>query len=46
MHNEKFQDMDDAKGLDEVACDPPISPPPAINQPSVVNSPIELGPRG
>jgi hypothetical protein len=44
MHQEKWQDMDDAKGLDEIACDPPHTPTPPANQPSVGNNGIIVRP--
>jgi hypothetical protein len=31
MHNEKLQDIDDARGVDVVACDPPVTPPPTTS---------------
>jgi hypothetical protein len=43
MHHEKWQDMDDAKGLDEIACDPPRTPQP-VNQPSAGSNGVIVRP--
>ncbi len=43
MHHEKWQDMDDAKGIDEIACDPPRSPQP-VNQPNAGSNGIIVRP--
>ncbi len=43
MENEKCQDIDRARGLDEIACDPPMTPPP-VNQPSSFKNTIVLHP--
>ncbi len=45
MHNEKLQDTDRAKGLDEIACDSPATPPP-VNQSGGVNNAIFVPPHG
>jgi hypothetical protein len=44
MHDEKLEDMDRATGLDEVACDPPRTPP--VNQPSSAKNAIFELPHG
>jgi len=43
MYNEKFQDTDRATGLDEIACDTPVTPPP-LNQSNDVNNAIVVPP--
>jgi hypothetical protein len=43
MHNEKLQNMFDAEGLEQVACDTSVSSPP-VNQPSTVNNTVHVYP--
>ena len=43
MQHEKWLEMDDARGLDEIACDPPRSPQP-VAQPSTGSNGIVTRP--
>jgi hypothetical protein len=42
MFDEKCQDIDRARGIDEVSCDPPVTPP--VNHPSAAKQMIFLHP--
>jgi hypothetical protein len=44
MFNEKWQDIDGARGIDEISCDPPVTPPPTVNQPSAAKQVVFLHP--
>jgi hypothetical protein len=43
MHDEKWQDGDRARGVEDTVCDPPITPPP-LNPPSTGNNVIVIQP--